>query len=222
MDSTMLVRGIGFFNPDKQKFRKVYVYGAGSVGSHIVYLLAKIGAKGITVIDFDKVEEPNIGNQFYKINQIGMKKVEAIKQNIKEFTGINISIQDRKLVGDDNLDVGADTIHIMTFDNIKARKIVFEQLKGFLVTMIDARAGGQAYEVYEVNMADEEQCIKYEQSLEGKFSDAECGLQTVAYNVASLAAEVVSQFKKINNNEENRKTKFIREMAVMQFLAGKM
>lgn len=217
----MLVRGVGFFDPEKQRFAKVYVYGAGSVGSHVVYLLAKIGVKGIVVTDFDVIESANIGNQFYKIDQIGMKKIEALKQNILEFTGENIQTKDYELTGEDELDVAANSIHILTFDNIPARKMVFEQLRGFPVTLIDTRAGGQGYQVYEINMGEEEQCKSYEESLKGKFSQAECGFQTVAYNVNSLASEVVSHFKKINNEEE-RKTRFFREMAVMQFIAGKV
>ena len=70
-------------NPD-ECYSNIHIIGAGSTGSFIALNLAKMGMKNIIVYDFDKVEEPNIPNQFYRIKDVGKYKVTALKQIIKE------------------------------------------------------------------------------------------------------------------------------------------
>lgn len=64
---------------------KVTIAGAGGLGSNIAIVLARIGIGHLTLVDFDQVELSNLNRQQYKLNQIGMAKVVALKQNIEEF-----------------------------------------------------------------------------------------------------------------------------------------
>ncbi|MCH9266836.1 sulfur carrier protein ThiS adenylyltransferase ThiF [Pediococcus acidilactici] len=64
---------------------KVTIAGAGGLGSNIAIALARIGIGHLTLVDFDQVELSNLNRQQYKLNQIGMAKVIALKQNIEEF-----------------------------------------------------------------------------------------------------------------------------------------
>lgn len=63
----------------------VAIAGAGGLGSNIAIALARIGIGHLTLIDFDQVELSNLNRQQYKLNQVGMAKVVALKQNIEEF-----------------------------------------------------------------------------------------------------------------------------------------
>ena len=58
------------FNPDQSKIN-VTILGAGSTGSFIAFVLAKMGIKEIKVVDFDKVEAHNIPNQYYRLKDVG-------------------------------------------------------------------------------------------------------------------------------------------------------
>ena len=74
------------YNPENQK-TKIVVIGAGSTGSFLSLTLAKMGLTNIKVIDYDKVEEKNIPNQFFRTQDIGKYKIDALKEIINDFTG---------------------------------------------------------------------------------------------------------------------------------------
>ncbi|MFA6716480.1 MAG: sulfur carrier protein ThiS adenylyltransferase ThiF [Victivallales bacterium] len=62
--------------------KSVFVAGAGGLGSNVCVLLARAGIGGITVIDFDRVEPSNLNRQQYFRDQLGMFKVNALKENL--------------------------------------------------------------------------------------------------------------------------------------------
>lgn len=216
------LRHSGFFNSESQLATAVVIYGAGSVGSHVAYELCKMGVKEITIVDFDKIEPHNISNQFYAVEQLGESKSSSLKQNLLQFTGSNVEIYEQKLTeeGEFPFSIATDALHIMTFDNIEARKIVFDNLRGFPVTLFDARAGGEGFELFEIQMEDEEDCEYFDGSLQGEFVELKCGEQTVIYNVTCLAAEVCNQFKKWNLRAK-RPTYLSRNMNSYKYLAAR-
>jgi len=109
----------------------------------------------------------------------------------------------------------------MTFDNMDARILVFEKLKGFPVDLIDVRAGGEGWELFEIRMDNPAECNKFEKSLHyGAYSEAKCGEQTVCYNVLALSSELVNQFKRLNKKQP-RPDKIRREMASTIMIASK-
>jgi len=61
-------------------------------------------------------------------------------------TGTDIEIRNEKLDEKSELEYANDTIHIMAFDSIEARKMVFNMLKGYPLHYIDGRTGGFNYE----------------------------------------------------------------------------
>lgn len=65
------------------KKSRVAIGGVGGLGSNIAISLARIGVGFIKIIDFDLVEPSNLNRQQFFINQIGMKKVIALRDNIK-------------------------------------------------------------------------------------------------------------------------------------------
>jgi sulfur carrier protein ThiS adenylyltransferase len=63
------------------KFR-VGIAGAGGLGSNCAAALARSGVGTLVIADFDIIEEKNLNRQFYFSDQIGMKKTDALKENI--------------------------------------------------------------------------------------------------------------------------------------------
>lgn len=70
-----------YFNPSNVNGR-VHIVGCGSVGSALAENLARCGVSRFTLWDFDKVEAHNIVNQMFTDSQIGMPKVEALRDII--------------------------------------------------------------------------------------------------------------------------------------------
>lgn len=72
-----------FFQPEKVA-GKVHIIGCGSVGSTIAENLARCGVKKMVLWDFDIVEEHNIVNQMFRQQDVGKKKVDALKDILME------------------------------------------------------------------------------------------------------------------------------------------
>jgi sulfur carrier protein ThiS adenylyltransferase len=60
----------------------VGIAGCGGLGSNCAVALARIGIGKLILADFDVVELSNLNRQYYFRHQIGMPKVEALRQNI--------------------------------------------------------------------------------------------------------------------------------------------
>ena len=69
---------------NKLKQASVGIAGAGGLGSNAAVALARIGIGKLIIVDFDIVNECNLNRQYYFLDQIGMKKIDALKNNIKK------------------------------------------------------------------------------------------------------------------------------------------
>ncbi len=62
---------------------RIGIAGAGGLGSNIAIALARIGVGQLVIADFDQVEPSNLNRQQYFIDQIGLPKVIALKENLQ-------------------------------------------------------------------------------------------------------------------------------------------
>jgi molybdopterin/thiamine biosynthesis adenylyltransferase len=101
--------------------------GAGALGSHLADNLVRQGLATLRVIDRDRVEESNIGTQFYGESEIGAKKVEALRGRLFRATGVEIDALARELDARNarGLLKGAGGV-IDAFDNSASRRLVQE------------------------------------------------------------------------------------------------
>ena len=68
----------------KVKRSIVGIAGLGGLGSQVAIALARIGVGTLILADYDVVEPSNLNRQQYFIQQIGMPKVDAIRETLKE------------------------------------------------------------------------------------------------------------------------------------------
>ncbi len=62
--------------------KTIGIAGAGGLGSNCAESLLRCGAGKLIVADFDRVSDANLNRQFYFHDQIGEKKVEALRDNL--------------------------------------------------------------------------------------------------------------------------------------------
>ena len=60
----------------------VGIAGAGGLGSNCAVALARSGVGNLVVVDFDRVTASNLNRQAFFCDQVGMKKVQALKENL--------------------------------------------------------------------------------------------------------------------------------------------
>ncbi len=72
---------------------RVGIAGAGGLGSNVAIALARVGVGELIIADFDVVEPSNLNRQQYFIDQIGLPKVFALRENLKRINPyVNIEI----------------------------------------------------------------------------------------------------------------------------------
>lgn len=198
------------FDPINQRFR-IIVLGAGSLGSFITLNLAKLGFDNISVYDYDIVEKQNIPNQFYRVDDIGKYKVDALKEIVKSFSNIEIIAYNEKITAESQFDMALNTIFVLTFDTLEMRKLVFNLLKDIKCDVLDVRAGGEEYNIQVINTFNTVDLDNWKKSFDIIPTELPCGAKSVIYTNLSVASEVCNIIKKMNNAEEYPK-KLIRHM----------
>ena len=61
---------------------RIGIAGAGGLGSNCAMHLVRAGVRHLTIADFDVVNESNLNRQFFFRDQLGQKKVDALKTNL--------------------------------------------------------------------------------------------------------------------------------------------
>lgn len=109
-----------FFDPDKFD-TNIHIIGCGAVGSTIAENLARLGIKELILWDFDDVEEHNIANQMFFVNQINKSKMDAVEE-ICKMINPEISIKKKGIYTDEIL---SGYLFICP-DSIKVRRTILE------------------------------------------------------------------------------------------------
>ena len=104
------------------------IAGAGGLGSSVAISLARAGIGKLIITDFDKIEPSNLNRQQYFINQIGMPKVLALLENLKQINPFsNYQIHEIKL-NENNIPIIYKDVDILVeaFDKAEMKKMLIE------------------------------------------------------------------------------------------------
>lgn len=114
----------------KLKASRVGIAGLGGLGSHIAVALARSGIGHLHLVDFDVVEPSNLNRQMYKICHLGMKKTEALAQEIKEINPyIELKIDTLRVTEENVLELfKEDEIVCEAFDKPEAKAMLVNTL----------------------------------------------------------------------------------------------
>jgi sulfur carrier protein ThiS adenylyltransferase len=81
--------------------KKVGIAGCGGLGSNCAVALARVGIGTLVIADFDVVSRDNLNRQYYFLDQVGMRKTEALLENINRInTAVNVVAHPQKLTAD--------------------------------------------------------------------------------------------------------------------------
>lgn len=200
--------------------KKIVVIGAGAIGSFTVLALAKMGYSNIHVYDFDTVETENIGSQFYPVISIGSPKVEQLKTMVFNFTGIDITTHQERIVSTDKLDAH---IVISAVDSMEVRKTIFEIANTYWI--IDPRMAAEYASMQVCKLQDKQSRENYKRTL---YTDEEsvqerCTAKTTIYTVLLISGQIVKAVKDITMDNEPITTLdwSIRNNALLAFSNGR-
>lgn len=183
------LRHLSVFSPDAFGDKRVDVIGCGATGSRIVLSLAKLGVENIHVWDFDRVEEHNLANQVFGIEDLGANKAEALSKIVLRDAGVKITAHDERVDGSQEL--GA--IVFLLTDTMASRREIWEQgirYKLACSLLIETRMGADNGRVYSVNPNRLAQVREWEKTL---YSDEEAEVSACGTSITvGPTAEIIS------------------------------
>ena len=116
------------FDEIKSKLKKytVGIAGAGGLGSNCAVALARVGIGKLIISDFDIVNETNLNRQYFFRDQLGQKKVDALKENIQRINPeVEIICHDIKLNEKNIVDIYKDCdVIVEAFDLAAMKKML--------------------------------------------------------------------------------------------------
>lgn len=111
---------------------RVGIAGAGGLGSNCAQMLVRSGFMKLVVADFDVVEPGNLNRQFFFPDQVGMAKVEALRDNLLRLNPeLELKIC-RDRIGAENareVFAGCDVM-VEAFDRAECKKMLAEAFFG--------------------------------------------------------------------------------------------
>ena len=95
----IVLKNVGLSGQKKISLSKVFIVGAGGLGSPVVDLLCRAGVGEIGIIDHDKVSLSNLNRQtLFNSKDINKYKVQALKQKLKKINPlVRINIFKKKI-----------------------------------------------------------------------------------------------------------------------------
>lgn len=182
-------RGLDMFNPNLFRDKKIWIIGAGGIGSNSAYVLSKMGLK-VKVCDFDEVDDVNTSSQFYSMDQLWKPKVEMLKQNIKQMCDEDIEIVNSKYEPwmFDDCD-----ILILALDSLAVRKQVIETCKDnqFILDTRMVKKIAQINLLYWIQRKTRME-KEWREDADANNAGTRCTEKAVAFNALGMAALVGS------------------------------
>lgn len=109
---------------------KIGVAGLGGLGSNVLCHLVRAGIRRFAAADFDVVSASNLNRQFFFADQVGMKKTEALAENLFRINpDLELDFRDLRLTGENTPELFADCdVVVEAFDKADAKTMLIGAL----------------------------------------------------------------------------------------------
>ena len=171
----------------------ISIIGCGAIGSHAAETLAKIGIRNMHAWDFDSVEEHNLANQGFRLIDLGLSKVEVVRDKLQEAVGLDLVTNLERVDSDTRF---FTPLVLATVDTMSARKDILKAALSSLdaEVLIDARMGAMYGQVFICNLADPQSLKDYKKTL---FDDSEgfqapCTEKSTIFCAVGMAAFITA------------------------------
>lgn len=190
----------GLFAPLEHPVRLI---GTGGIGSLTAVMLAKMSDGDVMIFDDDTVDEINIATQFYRTEDIGRNKANAITELSNQFSDTVqfFPVPERYPSSRQK----PAWMVISAVDSIKSRKAIWQDLRLMAdwKWYLDARMGAEKFDLYCVSRED----IQWYSSLLSKqydelIPDEPCTAKATFYTAAIAAGHIGKTIRKILTGEK--------------------
>lgn len=187
---------------DKIQEVHAMVAGIGGIGSHVTFLLSRLGINGITIIDNDTVDATNLSGQLYSHNNIGESKVLALHKLVMQLSRYHRTNCFNSLYTSSS---HTNDIMICGFDNMDARKTYYQNWLRHVsrstnskkCLFIDGRLAAEELQVFCINGADDYHKKVYEDNWLFSSLEAEqtiCSYKQTTHCATMIGSIIVNLF----------------------------
>lgn len=192
--------------------RPLTVIGAGSIGSYVVLAAAKMGVSNITVYDPDYVESHNIPMSAYRPCDLGVQKVQALKELVWEHAGIEI-VTIPKMYDGQRL---KNTI-VACVDTMESRMLIFANIKKnpLVDLLIDTRISQEFLSIFAIEPNDPKD-VEFYKPFVGYISDDATEIMCGTHGIAPISMKAASVVcaNLINFWQNGKKERHYQELCV--------
>ena len=184
---------------EKIQEKTIILAGVGGIGSYVGFLLARMKPASLFIYDNDIVEEANMSGQLYGQSDIGIAKVTALANMVRNYAnyGSIFAIAERFTSECEPTD-----IMICGFDNMEARKVFFTKWVEHVHSkpeeeranclFIDGRLAAEEFQVLCVKGDDLFNIDRYQK--EYLFTDAEADETICSYKQTTFCANMIASY----------------------------
>lgn len=170
------------------------VVGAGAIGTAFTVALCKMGARLVTVYDFDTIEDHNFANQMHPVSQLGKPKADSLALACADYGDCKINTINGPWTPGTAVD--ADIV-VSCVDNMDVRAALWAHYRGRVEFFLDGRMSAFVYKVFGVDVSSTGQCEFYTDSLHSQAAAAPepCGEKSIIYTVYLVSGMMLSQIR---------------------------
>ena len=200
-NETRYTRQEAILNTERLLNEECLIVGTGAVGRQVAHQLAAMGVGALHLIDFDTIEEVNLGPQGWCPESIGLPKAQVCRD---ECAKINPDAQIRCDVSRfTSAHVQWASTVFMCVDTIKSRELVFRHLcrlngegKSRVELALDGRMAAEAMRVLAVDLSSLDSVEWYKATLypEHEVYQGACTARSTIYCSNIVAGLMVAQF----------------------------
>lgn len=184
---------------EKIQEKTIVLAGVGGIGSYVGFLLARMKPASMFIYDNDIVEAVNMSGQLYGQNDIGVAKVTALANMVRNYANYNsvFAIAERFTSECEPTD-----IMICGFDNMEARRVFFTKWTEYVYSkpkkerknclFIDGRLAAEEFQILCIRGDDEFNIHRYNN--EFLFSDAEADETICSYKQTTFCANMIASY----------------------------
>jgi len=167
----------------------VSMIGGGAVGSFTALALAKMGVGHMTLFDPDTVELHNLPVQFFRNDDLGRPKVEALAEQLRAMTECSVIAIPQAYDGQP-----LESVVVSAVDTMTARRRIWRHVQGQrgLPLYVDSRMGALVGQVLTVHPGSPMEEEAYRRTLHSQREALQepCTARSVIFTVLGIASLV--------------------------------
>lgn len=184
----------------------VLIIGVGAIGKQVANILAALGVRDMTLVDFDTVDVENLAVQGYRPDQIGQPKVFANRELMAMNPGklfiqpINDKFREDLIIP--GLRDGKKLVTFVCVDDIDVRKEIWKSMKASptysssFELLIDGRMAGETFEVYTYLKDEHSEYYRNTFFPKSETYPMPCTAKSTLYTSYTVAGVMVGEFVK--------------------------